>query len=60
MLDHVDDTSEMELEIVPYPEAKPMLEKHAGFRGSLRHKPPTPRRNNDGTGHRQPHFGHHC
>ena len=33
MLDRVDDTFEMELEIVPYAEAKPMLEKHAGFQG---------------------------
>ena len=32
MMERVDDTLELELEIVPYAEAKPMLEK-AGFQG---------------------------
>ena len=31
ILDRVDDTFEMELEIVPYAEAKPLLAKQAGF-----------------------------
>ena len=33
MMERVDDTFELELEIVPYAEAKPMLDKQAGFQG---------------------------
>ena len=31
MMERVDDTFELELEVVPYAEAKPMLEKQPGF-----------------------------